>query len=110
MPKLEAGRLRHQVRIERPIRTQDPITGNVDTAWVSVATVYAAIEPLSAKDFIAAQQMQSSVSARIVIRWRSGLTHDMRFVHTATGAIYTPAGFLADPETGREYITVPCSC
>lgn len=106
---LNAGRLRHRVRIERPTRTQDPATGDLTTVWAEVATVAAAIEPLSARDFIAAQQVQSKVQVRIVIRWRAGLTHDMRLVGT-DGTVYTPQGFLADPQTGREYLTIPASC
>lgn len=103
---LSAARLRHRLRIERPAIAQAPDSGTLTSQWEAVATVHAAIEPLSVKDFIAAGAQKSAVSARIVIRWRAGLTHDMRLVAT-DGTIYTPAGFLADPESGREYLTIP---
>lgn len=105
---MSAGRLRHRITIEQPVQAQDPVTGALATTWATVATVAASIEPLSVKDFIAAQAKQSQVSVRIVIRWRSGLSHAMRFVGT-DGTIYKPAGFLVDPESGREYVTCPCT-
>lgn len=106
---LAAGRLRHRVRIEAPTRTQDPNTGALTTTWTTVDEVFAAIEPLSANDFIAAQTLKSKVSVRIVIRHRHGLNTTMRLIGQ-NGIIYTPAGFLHDMDTGREYLTVPCSC
>ena len=107
--KLNAGRLRHRIRIEQPTLSQNPTTGAITEAWATVATVFAAIEPLSAREFIAAQSTQAQIAARIVIRYRSGLTPDMRLIDEGTGAIYNPAGFLADPVTGRDYLTIPCS-
>lgn len=107
---LSAGRLRHKVTIQEPRQRQDPNTGAVRTVWVDFATdVAAAIEPLSVREFIASQQMQSQITARITIRYRGGLTAQMRILHPSTGKIYNPAGWLADPDSGREYVTAPCS-
>jgi len=110
MPKLAAGRLRHVVRIERPTVTQDATTGAMTTTWATLATVRAAIEPLSVKDYIAGQQVQSKVSARILMRYRNDITPACRLVDTVKGTIYTIAGLLPDADSGREYITVAASC
>jgi SPP1 family predicted phage head-tail adaptor len=107
MKPLAAGRLRHQLTIERPSLIQDA-SGATSTAWSHVAVTYAAIEPLSARDFVAAQTLKSRASVRIVIRYRSGLNASMRLVGT-DGTIYTPLGFLHDRDTGRDYLTVPAS-
>lgn len=117
---LEAGRLRHRVRIEELVTvpdsngdaTQDPETGEVLRVWQEVDEVWAAIEPLSAREFIASQAIQSKVTARIVIRQRDGLDPAMRLVHVRLGradVIYNPHGFLADVESGLEYLTIPVS-
>lgn len=117
---LEAGRLRHRVRIERydyvsdsdGEAVQDPDTGEIAREWVLVAEVWAAIEPLSAREFIQSQATQSQVTARIVIRHRDDLDAGMRIVHVRTGrpsVIYNPAGFLADKESGLEFVTIPCA-
>lgn len=105
---LSAGRLRHRIRIERPDYTQDPITGEMVLSWeLVVEKVPAAIEPLSAREFIAAQATQSAVTARIVIRQRDDVDATMRIIHR--GRIYNIRGVLADPKSGLEYLTLPCS-
>lgn len=104
---LAAGRLRHRVRIEMLAESQAS-NGAVSESWVTFAdNVPAAIEPLSAREFIAAQQAQSEVTARIVIRYRPGVTAKMRIVHG--GRVYNIAGVLPDKESGREYLTMPVS-
>lgn len=107
--KLNAGRLNQRVRIEKPIITQDPDTGALVETIQIIATVFASIEPLSAREFIAAQSTQSQITAKILMRYRTGLTADMRLVHVATGTVYNPAGFLPDPYTGRDWLTCVCS-
>lgn len=105
---LPAGRLRHRVDIQGRQDVQDPVTGEMVPAWVSVWTaVPAAIEPLSAREFIAAQAVQSQVVARITLRYREGLDASMRIVHK--GAIYNIAGLLPDKDSGLEYFTIPVS-
>jgi SPP1 family predicted phage head-tail adaptor len=105
---MEAGRLRHRINIERRVNSQDPETGAVTPAWLAFArNVPAAIEPLSAREFIAGQAMQSEVTTRIVIRHRPGLDAAMRIKHGRK--IYNPAGFLGDKDSGLEYVTIPCS-
>lgn len=117
---IEAGRLRHRVRIEQledlldsnGETIQDPNTGEVARAWIEVATVWAAIEPLSAKEFIASQANQSQIAARMVFRFRPGMNAAMRLVHVRRNiadVIYNPHGFLADKDSGLEYMTIPVS-
>lgn len=117
---LAAGRLRHRVLIEQYVLAldsngeviQDPNTGETTGSWQELATVWAAIEPLSAREFLAAQATQSKIEGKIVIRHRSGLNAAMRLVHMVNGergAVYNPAGFLADKDTGLEYLTIPVS-
>lgn len=104
---LAAGRLRHRITIQSPVTTQDD-NGNTSTTWTDVATkIAAAIEPFSVREFIASQSMQSQITARIVIRYRPGLDASMRIVHGSK--IYNPQGWLADPDSGLEYLTAPCS-
>lgn len=107
---LSAGRLRHKVTIQEPRQQQDASTGAIRTVWVDFAAdVAAEIAPLSVREFIASSQMQSQITARITMRYRAGLTAQMRILHPSTGKIYNPAGWLADPDSGLEYLTAPCS-
>ena len=104
---MRAGKLRHRIALQRKAQTQNPITGAMVTTWVDVATVWAAVEPLSAREFIAAQAVQSDVSVRVSVRYRPGITAAMRLLHD--GKTYNITGVLADKDSGREYLTLPCA-
>lgn len=101
---MRAGNLRHQVEIQRLVLSQDDETGEVVQTWVRFASTWASIEPLSAREFIAASAIQSKVSARVVIRYRIGIVPTMRLLHM--GRIYGIEGVLADKVSGLEYLTL----
>lgn len=101
--------LRHRVVIQKPVETQDSNTGAITTTWQDIATVWAAIEPLSVKEIIAAQAEDSKMTGRITIRYRSDIDHSYRLYHAAKNMIYNIEGVLADKESGLEYITLPVS-
>lgn len=104
---MRAGKLRHRVTLQRKEQTQNPLTGAMVTAWVDVEKVWASVEPLRAREFIAAQAVQSDVSVRITVRYRPGITAAMRLLHD--GKTYNITGVLADKDSGREYLTLPCA-
>lgn len=119
---IDSGRLRHRVRVDRLVPLEDsngdalqnPETGELLRDWVPVATLWAAVEPVSVREFLQSQAEQSEVVARIVIRWRADLEQlaDLRFVHLRRDLdplYYNPAGALPDVDSNREYLTVPCS-
>lgn len=91
---------------ESELDSQGP-DGELLQEWVTLATCWAAIEPLSAREFIAASAEQSKVSARIVIRARDDIDASMRILHR--GRYYNIEGILPDKDSGLEYITLPVS-
>lgn len=103
---INAGSLRHWVDVEEPFNGQDS-DGEIIRTWVLFARIPASIEPLSTREFIAAQAVQSKVSARILIRRLDGVDARMRINHA--GKIYNVEGILTDKDSGLEYITMPCS-
>jgi len=103
---LAAGKLRHQVELQEFVEILDS-NGDRETFWGHVAFMWASVEPLSAKEFIAAQQMQSKVTARITIRRRSDINAGMRILFR--DQYYNIEGVLSDPVSGLEYQTLPCS-
>ena len=104
---LAAGRLRHRVTIEQPTITQNPLTGEITEGWSTfAANIPAAIEDLSARDFIQSAAMQSEITTRITVRYLPGIKPNMRVVNGDT--IYNIRGVLFDKDSRREYITLPC--
>lgn len=109
------GSLRHRVTVQQRAAVQDPITGEMSQDWLDVATVWAAIEPLSVRDFIQSRAAQSQVSARIVMRYKpdvAAIAGDIRVLHlrgTQPAIVYHAEGVLRDKTSGIDYITLPCS-
>jgi len=105
---MRAGKLRHRITIQRPVYDQDQVTGEVTITWMDAWTkVPAEVVPASVSQFVAAAAPQHKLTARIVIRYRAGLEATMRILHR--GDVYDIQGVLADPDSGRDYLTLPCS-
>jgi SPP1 family predicted phage head-tail adaptor len=106
---ISAGKLRHRITIQQPAITQDAQTGEITEGWSTFAdNIPAAIEPLSARDFIQSAAMQSEITTRITVRYLAGIKPAMRIVDASTGSIYNIRGVLSDKDSGRAYITMPC--
>ncbi|AVL70864.1 head-tail adaptor protein [Oligella urethralis] len=103
---MKAGKLRHRVTIQRLKRGQDPITGELVNDWLNLDTVWAAVEPLSVREFIQAGATQSEVTTRITMRKTDVKAAD-RILHR--GKVFNVTGVLVDPKSGLEYVTCPCS-
>ncbi|CAI8940616.1 phage head closure protein [Pseudomonas sp. IT-P294] len=103
---MRAGALRHRVTFQALGITQDPGTGEEIEGWTTVwDKVPASVEPLSARDLIAAQAGQSEASGRMVIRYRPGVLPTMRILHR--GDVYNIQGPpMPDPVSGLEYLTI----
>lgn len=87
---IRAGQLRHSVEIQRR-HTATDAEASASEDWITVfGGVAASIEPLSGRELYAAQQHHSEVTVRIRLRWRDGITPDMRVVHrgVAYGVLY----------------------
>lgn len=74
---LPAGAFRERVTIEQKSVARSAI-GEESATWVTLATVWAAVEPLRGREFFAAAQMLDATDYRITIRYRSDVTRDMR--------------------------------
>jgi SPP1 family predicted phage head-tail adaptor len=104
---MQSGKLRHRVVLQAEAPSQDATTGAITNGWTTFATVWASVEPLSAREFIAAGGVGSGVVARVVIRYLAGVVPSMRIVHGSR--TFNIEGVLADKKSGTEYLTLPVS-
>lgn len=104
---VENGKLRHRVRIEKPTRIQDQMTGEIRDQWAVIATVWAQIAPLSVREYITASAGQSEITARVLTRWRDDVDATCRLVYK--GKYYNIHGVLADNKSGTEYLNLTVS-
>lgn len=103
---MQAGKLRHRITIEQKTITQDN-TGAMVEEWNELATVWAQVSPLSAREAMQAAALNSTQTARMIIRWRDDLDATMRIKYR--GEIYEIEGLIEDVNSGREYLTIPVS-
>ena len=73
MRTLKAGHLDKRVEIQANTPAANDY-GEMVASWATVATVWAAIEPLTGREVLQTQQVQAESSVRIRIRYYSGLT------------------------------------
>lgn len=77
---MRTGPLNKRVKIERRVETQNDAL-EVVIRYVPWQEVWAEIEPLSGREYFAAQQVSSDVNTRIRIRHLEGVTRKMRVLY-----------------------------
>lgn len=82
---IKAGPLRYRVHLQQPVVQTADDGEPVITDWVDVCPpIFAAIESLSGREWMASAEFRPDVQTRIRIRWRTGITSAMRVVHGST--------------------------
>lgn len=76
---MRAGRLRHRVTIQAQVDTQDEYGEELQN-WNDVVTVWASVEPLRGSERVESKGELGLLDTRIVMRYRSGISSDMRAV------------------------------
>ena len=74
---MNPAKFRNKVTFQKKERIQDK-EGNWVTDWVDQFTVWASIKGLRGKEYIEAGAQAVKISTRIYIRYRKGVTNDMR--------------------------------
>lgn len=106
---LDPGKLRHRLTIQLPVETQDASTGDMIISWTDLATVWAAIEPMSAREMMAAQVEGHQVTTKITLRYRADISAKIRLYHAAKNVYYHAVGLFWDKESGLEYMILTCA-
>lgn len=89
---MRPGQLRHEVAIEEP--KEENVAGENRVTWLTRAIAFAAIEPLSGREYWQVAQIHADVTHRIRLWYLPGLTPKMRIV--LDGRVFN---FLTPPRT-----------
>lgn len=73
------GELNRRVILQDMVRTPDGAGGS-EATWNAIAELWAKIRPRHAGEHLVADAVTSAATHMITIRYRNGLTPDMRFV------------------------------
>lgn len=108
---LKSGDLRHRVRIEQQIQIKNSY-GESSPEWEEIGTFWCQIRPISSRERLLAAEIQSDLTANIVMRYNSAIKASMRAVHVVNGqdaTIYNLSTPIRDPESGLDWMTLPAS-
>ncbi|MHB0934899.1 MAG: phage head closure protein [Armatimonadota bacterium] len=108
MPPRHIGQLNRRAQLQQPAPTPNNQGGEVP-GWSTVATVWAFVDPLTGRQFFEAKQIQSEISHRIVIRYRTDVTAAWR-VRLRDHGVYRVFRIEAcfSPEDAREWLDLLC--
>ncbi len=95
------GRLNHKVVIEQRTETKNTL-GEDETTWSTYKWTWAQVSPLSGKEYLANNELQSVVTGRVSMRYLSGVTVDMRI--NWDNRIFDIISIINTEERNRELI------
>lgn len=75
---MEVGELRHKVTIERPLQGRSERGGPRDSFEPWLPNIWAEVKDTGPRERFGAQQVQSSITTKIRIRFRPGIDATMR--------------------------------
>ena len=81
---MKAGQLDQRVTVERLQGGFDELGQPLPDTWAPLFTCWAAVEPLTGREYIAAQAAVSEVTAKIRMRFRPWMTAEDRVIHDGT--------------------------
>ena len=97
---MDAGRLNKRITLERLIQEQDPIYGAPLDTWVPTYSVWAAIEPVSGREYWQAKLALAEKTIRIRMRYLPGIDSSMRVAYS--GRIFSIQSVINVDEANRE--------
>ena len=79
---MDAGLMRHRIEIQALQGTPN-VYGEIENVWVTMATVRASINPVSGREFMAANQEHAAVTHKVTIRYNRTVKASMRVLYGA---------------------------
>lgn len=98
--------MRHRLTLQAPSTSRDGL-GARTGAWVTQATVWGEAAPLGSRELLAAGQINSELSVRFRIRWRTGVLPTWRVLWR--GVPYAIVGDPIDVRGERVALDLMCS-
>ena len=78
---MDFSKLRHRVTFQKPSGKTANGMGEDVPVYVDFATVWAAVEPMTGREYSEAQKIRADTTYRVTVRYLAGVTPDMRIIH-----------------------------
>lgn len=98
---MKAGQLDQRVTVERFTATYDELGQPIET-WAPLFSCWAAVEPLTGREYLAAAAAVSEVTAKIRMRFRPWMTSQDRVIHG--GTVYQIESVIDVRSANRELV------
>jgi len=102
---VKIGELRHRVMLQRKTIVTDALLQQTEV-WEDVATVWAAVDQLSGREYAAARQTASEATVKVTVRYRPDVAADMRVLY---GNRIFEVSWIADPKEQHKTLILYCS-
>ena len=99
---MKSGQLDQRISVERLQGGVDELGQPLPDTWAPLFTCWAAVEPLTGREYLAAQAAVSEVTAKIRMRFRPWMTAEDRVIHD--GTIYNIVGLIDVRSANRELV------
>jgi SPP1 family predicted phage head-tail adaptor len=76
---MKIASMRSRVTLQRKAVTTDEVGNQIET-WIDYQTVWAAMAPISGREYYAASQINAEVSSKFLFRYLPEITPDMRIL------------------------------
>lgn len=101
-PTLNTGKLNRRVAFQKYVpKTDDAGFPSKEKEWVTQFTLWASREPLRGREYFAAAAAQAETTVRYKIRYREGITSDLRLVDLKDNRTYELKAVLDDAYNDR---------
>lgn len=77
---MRAGKLDKRLVFEQPSNVKGAMGGST-TTWATFCTVWGGIHPISGRETLSADMIDTEITAKCFIRYKAGITPDMRISH-----------------------------
>ena len=101
---MQAAKLRHRITIDTATTTQNSF-GEPTASWATTYAAWASIEPLNGRELIQAQQVQSEVTHRVILRHRDSVTPRQR---VSFGSRTLEILYVINPDERNERLELLC--
>jgi SPP1 family predicted phage head-tail adaptor len=86
-PTLAIGAMRNLIVIETPTETQANDGSYGASPWVTFGRAMASVKPVSATEYVMAQQIAAEQTHIVAMRYMRGITSDMRIKYSPDGTV-----------------------
>jgi SPP1 family predicted phage head-tail adaptor len=102
---IEAGRLNKKISIESNAAARDSHGQDVESWSPHLTDIWASIDPVRGREFFAARQFNAEVTHKVTIRYRTGISPQMRVEYQGR---YFRIEAVIDPNERHEALELMC--